>query len=59
MLHSYAGRAPLLIAVDDVHLADPASHRWLVESARHVDRLPILLVATERSQYDVDPRPRA
>jgi DNA-binding CsgD family transcriptional regulator len=55
VLHSYADRAPLLIAVDDVHLADPASHRWLVESARHVDRLRILLVATERSQYDVDP----
>ena len=55
VLHSYADRAPLLIAVDDVHLADPASHRWLVESARHVDRLRILLVVTERSQYDVDP----
>ncbi|MFI6460265.1 AAA family ATPase [Streptomyces sp. NPDC050528] len=55
VLRSYADRAPLLIAVDDVHLADPASHRWLVESARHVDRLRILLVVTERSQYDVDP----
>ncbi|MFJ8135572.1 LuxR C-terminal-related transcriptional regulator [Streptomyces sp. NPDC096013] len=55
VLHSYADRAPLLIAVDDVHLADPASHRWLVESARNLDRLRILLVATERSQYDVDP----
>ncbi|WP_251095763.1 LuxR C-terminal-related transcriptional regulator [Streptomyces sp. Caat 7-52] len=50
-----AERTPLLIAVDDVHLADAPSHRWLVESARHVDRLPVLLAVTERSQYDVDP----
>ena len=55
VLRSYADRAPLLIAVDDVHLADAASHRWLVESARHVDRLRILLVVTERSQYDIEP----
>ncbi|MEU8588801.1 LuxR C-terminal-related transcriptional regulator [Streptomyces sp. NPDC048664] len=55
VLRSYAERSPLFVAVDDVHLADEASHRWLVEAARHVDRLPIALVATERSQYDVDP----
>ncbi|MGW3103639.1 AAA family ATPase [Streptomyces sp. NPDC001100] len=55
VLRSYADTAPLLIAVDDVHLADAASHRWLVESARHVDRLRILLVVTERSQYDIEP----
>ncbi|MEU6406423.1 LuxR C-terminal-related transcriptional regulator [Streptomyces sp. NPDC046985] len=48
---------PLLMAVDDVHLADAPSHRWLVESARHTDRLclPVLLAVTERGQYDVDP----
>lgn len=53
-----AGQAPLLLAVDDVHLADAASHRWLVETARQVGRsaLPVLLAVTERSQYDVDPR---
>ncbi|GAA3149266.1 hypothetical protein GCM10017687_78380 [Streptomyces echinatus] len=52
-----AERTPLLIAVDDVHLADAPSHRWLVETARHVDRLrlPVLLAVTERSQYDIDP----
>ncbi|MGW7255828.1 LuxR C-terminal-related transcriptional regulator [Streptomyces sp. NPDC054834] len=57
VLREYAAESPLLIAVDDVHLADAPSYRWLVESARHVDRLrmPILLVVTERSQYDVDP----
>ena len=55
LLRSYADEAPLLMAVDDVHLADGASRRWLVEAARCIDRLPVLLVATERSQYDIDP----
>ncbi|WP_406442031.1 LuxR C-terminal-related transcriptional regulator [Streptomyces sp. NBC_01613] len=57
VLDSYADESPLLVAVDDVHLADAPSYRWLVESARHVDRLalPILLAVTERSQYDIDP----
>ncbi|MFA3876654.1 AAA family ATPase [Streptomyces sp. MMCC 100] len=57
LLRSYAADGPVLVAVDDVHLADDASRRWLTEAARHVDRLPVLLVATERSQYDIDPRP--
>ncbi|MEU3859428.1 LuxR C-terminal-related transcriptional regulator [Streptomyces sp. NPDC028722] len=57
VLRTHADASPLLLAVDDVHLADAPSYRWLVESARHVDRLrlPILLAVTERSQYDVDP----
>ncbi|MGC9495057.1 AAA family ATPase [Streptomyces sp. WG7] len=57
LLRSYADEGPLLVAVDDVHLADDASRRWLVEAARRVDRLPVLLVVTERSQYDIAPRP--
>ncbi|KPC62958.1 transcriptional regulator [Streptomyces sp. NRRL WC-3753] len=57
LLRSYAAEGPVLVAVDDVHLADDPSRRWLAEAARHVDRLPVLLVATERSQYDIDPRP--
>ncbi|WP_077801829.1 AAA family ATPase [Streptomyces sp. JHA26] len=56
-LCAYAAEGPLLVAVDDVHLADAPSRRWLVEAARRVDRLPVLLVVTERSQYDVEPRP--
>ncbi|MEV5841054.1 LuxR C-terminal-related transcriptional regulator [Streptomyces sp. NPDC051985] len=55
VLRSYAEDSPLLVAVDDVHLADAPSHRWLVESARHIDRLPILLLVSERSQYDLAP----
>ncbi|MCX5398690.1 helix-turn-helix transcriptional regulator [Streptomyces sp. NBC_00102] len=56
-LLAHTEESPLLVAVDDVHLADAPSYRWLVETARHVDRLrlPVLLAVTERSQYDVDP----
>ncbi|MFJ7206016.1 AAA family ATPase [Streptomyces sp. NPDC098789] len=56
LLRSYAAEGPLLMAVDDVHLADSASRRWLREAVRHIDRLPVLLVASERSQYDIGPR---
>lgn len=54
-LRSTAAASPLLLAVDDVHLADAASRHWLVETARRIDRLPVLMVVTERSQYDVTP----
>ncbi|WP_037910894.1 helix-turn-helix transcriptional regulator [Actinacidiphila yeochonensis] len=56
-LLAYAEVAPLFVAVDDVHLADAPSYRWLVETARHVGRLalPVLLAVTERRQYDIDP----
>ncbi|MBQ0879741.1 AAA family ATPase [Streptomyces sp. RT42] len=57
LLRSYADEGPLLVAVDDVHLADDPSRRWLSEAARRLDRLPVLLVVTERSQYDIEPRP--
>ncbi|MFJ7778616.1 LuxR C-terminal-related transcriptional regulator [Streptomyces yangpuensis] len=50
-----AAGPPLLLAVDDVHLADPASRRWLVDAARRLARLPVLMVVTERVQYDVTP----
>ncbi|WP_405767267.1 AAA family ATPase [Streptomyces sp. NBC_01538] len=55
LLCAYAAEAPVLVAVDDVQLADESSRCWLIEAARRVDRLPILLLVTERSQYDVEP----
>ncbi|MDX2606104.1 LuxR family transcriptional regulator [Streptomyces caniscabiei] len=55
LLRSHAAESPLLVAVDDAHVADPASRRWLVEAVRRIDRLPVLLVVTERGQYDIDP----
>ncbi|WP_051848696.1 AAA family ATPase [Streptomyces sp. NRRL F-6676] len=54
-LREFAEHSPVLIAVDDVHLADGASRRWLVEAARRIDQLPVLLLVTERSQYDITP----
>ncbi|MFE2552264.1 AAA family ATPase [Streptomyces sp. NPDC059355] len=57
LLRAYAAEGPLLLAVDDVHLADAASRRWLREAARRIDRLPVLLVVSERSQYDIEARP--
>ncbi|WP_327744989.1 AAA family ATPase [Streptomyces europaeiscabiei] len=55
LLRSYAAESPLLVAVDDAHFADTPSRSWLVEAVRRIDRLPVLLVVTERSQYDLDP----
>ncbi|MFJ8939862.1 AAA family ATPase [Streptomyces sp. NPDC102365] len=54
LLRSFTAGPPLLVAVDDVQHADDASRRWLVDAARRVDRLPVLLVVTERSQYDIE-----
>ncbi|WP_329136264.1 helix-turn-helix transcriptional regulator [Streptomyces sp. NBC_00670] len=54
-LREFAEHSPVLIAIDDVHLADGASRRWLVEAARRIDQLPVLLLVTERSQYDITP----
>ncbi|MEV6170830.1 AAA family ATPase [Streptomyces sp. NPDC051954] len=55
-LRARAAAHPLMIGVDDVHLADAASRRWLVDVARYLDGMPVLLVVTERSQYDLSPQ---
>ncbi|MDH6578655.1 LuxR family transcriptional regulator [Kitasatospora sp. MAP5-34] len=52
-LHLHATHHPLLIAVDDIHLADTPSRRWLLQLARRIDRLPILLITTERRQREL------
>ncbi|NEB07146.1 ATP-binding protein, partial [Streptomyces sp. SID13726] len=57
LLRARAAEGPLLLAVDDVHLADAASRSWLREAVRRIDRLPVLIVVSERSQYDIDARP--
>ncbi|MGW6914111.1 AAA family ATPase [Kitasatospora sp. NPDC054939] len=59
LLRRRAARGPLLLAVDDVHHADEASRAWLLQVGRRIDRLPVLLLATERRQYGpehTDPR---
>ncbi|MFF2727161.1 LuxR C-terminal-related transcriptional regulator [Streptomyces sp. NPDC058008] len=55
LLCGYAAKSPLLVAVDDAHLADEASRRWLTEGARRLTGMPVLMVVTERGQYDIAP----
>ena len=43
-----AQRAPLLLAVDDLHWADQPSLRFLAHLARRLEGLPVLLVLTVR-----------
>lgn len=52
------GGVPLALAVDDIHLADPASRAWLGRLVPRLDRLPVLLILTERHQYDMTAAPR-
>lgn len=54
-LCEHAAGSPLLLAVDDAHLADQPSRRWLAEAARRLTGMPVLMVVTERGQYDVAP----
>ncbi|WP_327114197.1 LuxR C-terminal-related transcriptional regulator [Streptomyces sp. NBC_01341] len=55
LLCEYAAASSLLVAVDDAHLADQASRRWLAEGARRLTGMPVVMVVTERSQYDIAP----
>ncbi|MEW1720623.1 LuxR C-terminal-related transcriptional regulator [Streptomyces sp. NPDC093109] len=55
LLCDHAAESPLLVAVDDAHLADPDSRRWLTEGARRMAGMPVLMVVTERGQYDIAP----
>jgi tetratricopeptide (TPR) repeat protein len=43
-----AQREPLVLTVDDVHLADPPSLRFLAYLARRVEELPVLLALAAR-----------
>jgi DNA-binding CsgD family transcriptional regulator len=45
-----AERRPLVLAVDDVHVADPASLRFLGYLSARVGDLPVLLLATTRPE---------
>ncbi|MFI9100907.1 LuxR C-terminal-related transcriptional regulator [Streptomyces fildesensis] len=55
LLCEHAAASPLLVAVDDAHLADQASRCWLTEAARRLAGMPVLMVVTERGQYDIAP----
>jgi DNA-binding CsgD family transcriptional regulator/tetratricopeptide (TPR) repeat protein len=40
---------PVLVSVDDAHWGDEASLRWLVYLARRVERLPVVVLAAQRT----------
>jgi DNA-binding CsgD family transcriptional regulator len=44
-----AERAPALLIVDDVHWADAASLRWLVQLSRRLDELPLGVLCAVRA----------
>ncbi|MER5640860.1 LuxR C-terminal-related transcriptional regulator [Kitasatospora sp. NPDC002227] len=56
LLHLHTAHHPLLLAVDDIQLADAPSRRWLLRLARRTDRLPVLLAVTERRQRELPTR---
>jgi DNA-binding SARP family transcriptional activator len=52
-----SGRAPLLLAVEDLHQSDLASLELIAYAGRRLSRLPVLLVLTRRklpSRLDLD-----
>ncbi|MFD3696875.1 AAA family ATPase [Streptomyces sp. NPDC058646] len=54
LLARAAADRPVLLAVDDLHCADPVSRRWTGYLARRIAGLPVLLLATEcREPADV------
>ena len=51
-----AEREPLVLAIDDLHWADPTSLRWLAYLARRIEGLPLLVLATVRpAEAETDP----
>jgi len=48
LLEWAAGRRPLALAFEDVHLADTASLELLAYAGRHAARLPVLILLTRR-----------
>jgi tetratricopeptide (TPR) repeat protein len=50
VLRGQAARMPLVIAIDDLHLADPATIRWLSQAPRHLSDVPVLFVGAMRPE---------
>ncbi len=50
VLRRAARRQPLVVIIDDVHLADPATARWLTQSPRRLSDAPILIVGARRPE---------
>ena len=50
LLRTVAERQPMLLVIDDTHLADAASLRLLTHLASALSRLPVLVLATMRAE---------
>lgn len=53
LVANLAGRGPMVIVLDDLHWVDLPSMRWLVHLARRLEGLPVLVLASLRT--DVEP----
>ncbi|MFG3224189.1 AAA family ATPase [Kitasatospora sp. NPDC048194] len=49
---SLTSRTPVVMAVDDLHLADEESRQWFSYLARRLDGLPVLLLATTADEAE-------
>ncbi len=49
-------RTPLLLAIDDAHLADPGSLDWLAFMLPRLDELPVLVVLASRTDEADNPK---
>lgn len=52
---SLAERSPLLLAIDDAHLADPVSLDWLAFMLPRLDELPVTLLLARRTDEEENP----
>src|ERR1700690_2007295 len=50
LTRTIAAAGPVVLAIDDVHLADPLSARWFSYVARRLDDLPVGLLITVKSR---------
>lgn len=55
VVRSAAGDAPLLVVLDDLHAADPATLQLTRFLTRHLGDAPVLIVATVRGVAGTDP----
>ena len=48
-----ARRQPVVLLLDDAHLADPATLRWLSQAPEHLGDAPVLLVVSARLEEEL------
>ncbi|MYM38734.1 BTAD domain-containing putative transcriptional regulator [Duganella qianjiadongensis] len=55
LFHSAAAQRPVLLAVEDLHWADPSTLALLAALARHTAALPVMTVYTVRNDSGLEP----